>query len=65
MAEGGGSLSQTSSQADLIYYDHSVSMLERTALRVYPIIKEISTRMVKHKDIGLPVEKNTNSKEVE
>ena len=64
MAEGGGSLSQTSSQADLIYYDHSVSMLERTALRVYPIIKEISQRMVKHKDIGLP-EKKSMSKEVE
>ena len=64
MAEGGGSLSQTSSQADLIYYDHSVSMLERTALRVYPIIKEISQRMVKHKDIGMP-EKKSMSKEVE
>lgn len=38
---GGMSMSQTSSQADLIYYDHSISMLERTALRVYPIIKEI------------------------
>ena len=64
MAEGGGSLSQTSSQADLIYYDHSVSMLERTALRVYPIMKEISQRMVKHKDIGIP-EKKSMSKEVE
>ena len=64
MAEGGGALSQTSSQADLIYYDHSVSMLERTALRVYPIIKEISQRMVKHKDIGMP-EKKSMSKEVE
>ena len=64
MAEGGGSLSQTSSQADLIYYDHSVSMLERTALRVYPIMKEISQRMVKHKDIGMP-EKKSMSKEVE
>ena len=64
MAEGGGSLSQTSSQADLIYYDHSVSMLERTALRVYPIMKEISQRMVKHKDIGMS-EKKSMSKEVE
>lgn len=44
-------LSQTSSQADLIYYDHSISMLERTALRVFPIIKEIQSRMVKHKEI--------------
>lgn len=25
-------------------------MLERTALRIYPIIKEIQNRMVKHKD---------------
>ena len=38
---GGMSMSHTSSQADLIYYDHSISMLERTALRVFPIIKEI------------------------
>ena len=64
VAEGGGSLSQTSSQADLIYYDHSVSMLERTALRVYPIIKEICQRMVKHKDIGMS-EKKSFSKEIE
>ena len=27
-------------------------MLERTALRVYPIIKEIQNRMVKHKDVA-------------
>jgi hypothetical protein len=46
------SISQTSSQADLIYYDHSISMLERTALRVFPIIKEIQNRMVKHKDVS-------------
>lgn len=26
-------------------------MLERTALRVFPIIKEIQSRMVRHKDI--------------
>ena len=39
-------------------------MLERTALRVYPIIKEISQRMVKHKDIGMP-EKKSMSKEIE
>ncbi len=26
-------------------------MLERTALRVYPIIKEIQNRMVKHKEM--------------
>ena len=32
---------------DLIYYDHSISMLERTALRVYPIVKEVHARMVK------------------
>ena len=41
LENGGMSMSQTSSQADLIYYDHSISMLERTALRVYPILKEI------------------------
>ena len=40
-------------------------MLERTALRVYPIIKEIAGRMVKHKDIGVPDNKPSNSKEVE
>lgn len=49
---GGMSMSHTSSQADLIYYDHSISMLERTALRVFPIIKEIQNRMVKHKDVS-------------
>lgn len=27
-------------------------MLERTALRVFPILKEIQNRMVKHKDIA-------------
>lgn len=32
---------------DMIYYDDSVSMLERTAYRVYPVIKEIASRMVK------------------
>lgn len=44
-------MSHNSSQADLIYYDHSISMLERTALRVFPILKEIQNRMVKHKDV--------------
>ena len=51
--DAGVSISQTSSQADLIYYDHSISMLERTALRVYPIIREIQSRMVKHKQLNL------------
>ena len=32
---------------DLIYYDESVSMLERTAYRIYPIIQEVAERMVK------------------
>lgn len=55
-------MSQTSSQTDLIYYDHSISMLERTALRVYPIIKEIQTRMVRHKDAsGTTFETHKNS----
>jgi hypothetical protein len=36
---------------DLIYYEHTVSMLERTAYRVYPIIKEVVRRMVPEKDL--------------
>ena len=27
-------------------------MLERTSFRIYPIIKEIAQRMVKHKDVA-------------
>lgn len=55
------SMSHTSSQADLIYYDHSISMLERTALRVFPIIKEIQNRMVKHKDVAGTFETTSKS----
>ena len=40
---------QSVQEDDLIYYDHSISMLERTALRVYPIVKEVQARMVKQK----------------
>jgi len=49
--DGGVSISQNSSKADLIYYDDNISMLERTAFRIYPIVKEIASRMVKHKDL--------------
>lgn len=38
---------------DLIYYDDTVSMLQRTTYRVYPIIQEINSRMIKEKEIGL------------
>ena len=30
----------------MIYYDDEISMLERTSYRVYPVIKEICTKMV-------------------
>ena len=36
------SQNESTSKLDLIYYEHSVSMLERTAYRVYPIIKEVA-----------------------
>lgn len=39
------------SKPDLIYFDGQVSMLERTAHKYYPIIKEAVRRMVKHKEI--------------
>lgn len=32
---------------ELIYYDDSVSMLERTAYRILPIIQEVASRMIK------------------
>jgi hypothetical protein len=44
----------STSKLDLIYYEHSVSMLERTAYRVYPIIKEVAARMVPEKDVEKP-----------
>ena len=44
----------STSKLDLIYYEHSVSMLERTAYRVYPIIKEVAQRMVPEKDVEKP-----------
>ena len=34
------------SRQDLIFYDDQISMLERTAYRVYPIIEEICTKLV-------------------
>lgn len=34
------------SRQDLIYYDDQISMLERTAYRVFPIIDEICTKLV-------------------
>lgn len=35
-----------SSLKDLIYYDDSVSMLERTAYRVYPIVQECAKKLI-------------------
>jgi len=34
------------SNRDLIYYDDSISMLERTAFRVYPIIQDCASKLV-------------------
>lgn len=34
---------------DIIYYNDSVSMLERTSYRLYPIIKEVMSKLVKEK----------------
>lgn len=62
--DAGLSISQASSKADLIYYDDNISMLERTAFRVYPIIKEIVSKMVKHKDFEC-VEKPGSKPKVE
>ena len=45
------SQNESTSKLDLIYYEHSVSMLERTAYRVYPIIKEVAARMVPEKEL--------------
>ena len=42
-------LSDDDSRQDLIYYDDSISMLERTAYRVHPIIDEIYKKMVQSK----------------
>ena len=42
-------LSEEESRQDLIYYDDQISMLERTAYRIYPIIKEICKKMVQSK----------------
>ena len=42
-------LSDDDSRQDLIYYDDSISMLERTAYRVHPIIEEIHKKMVQSK----------------
>ena len=35
---------------DLIYYDDSVSMLERTAYRILPIVQDCASRMIKPVD---------------
>lgn len=37
-------------KSDLIYFDEKVSMLERTALKYYPIIQEVARRMTRHKE---------------
>jgi hypothetical protein len=39
-------LDNNQANKELIYYDESVSMLERTAYRIYPIIQEVADRMV-------------------
>ena len=48
----------STSKNDLIYYENSVSMLERTAYRVYPIIREVNARMVPEKDMPSPNKAN-------
>lgn len=39
----------SASRQDLIYYDDQISMLERTAYRVYPIINDICNKLVASK----------------
>ncbi len=36
--------------SSLVYYDDSISMLERTAFKLLPILNEVCTKMVKYKD---------------
>ena len=38
------------STRDLIYYDDSISMLERTAYRVYPIIQDCASKLISNSD---------------
>jgi hypothetical protein len=35
---------------NLVYYDDSVSMLERTAFKLLPIITEVCSKMIKNRD---------------
>jgi hypothetical protein len=44
---GGGDCSPGGGMKDLIYYDDSISMLERTAYRILPIIQDCAARMIK------------------
>lgn len=44
---GGHEGSSQGSVKDLIYYDDSISMLERTAYRILPIIQDCASRMIK------------------
>lgn len=37
---------------NLVYYDDSISMLERTAFKLLPIITEVCTKMIKYKENG-------------
>ena len=39
-------------KSDLIYFDEQVSMLERTALKYYPIIQEVAKKMTRHKEVA-------------
>jgi hypothetical protein len=47
-------------KSDLIYFDEQVSMLERTALKYYPIIQEVAKRMTKHKENAPPLVRNSS-----
>ena len=47
-------------KSDLIYFDEQVSMLERTALKYYPIIQEVAKRMTKHKENTPPLVRNSS-----
>lgn len=49
-ATGAGDTSPGGGMKDLIYYDDSISMLERTAYRILPIIQDCFSRMIKSPD---------------
>jgi hypothetical protein len=52
---------QTNINKDVIYYDDSVSMLERTAYKLMPIIKQVHEKMINlKKDLSNLEAKNNN-----